>query len=71
MRVLQAVLFILFLPFIPLHWAMCRLSAKPCPKCGEKWMTELLGEWDGEMWGCRTCGHYWETPYASQKPSAT
>jgi hypothetical protein len=49
MRVLQAVLFVLFLPFLPLHWLICRLHAKPCPECGEKWLTELdwttAGRW--------------------------
>jgi len=60
LRVLNVVLFVLFLPFWPLFWVMCRLQAKPCPACGEKWLTELVGEWDGEQWRCARCNHYWE-----------
>ena len=60
LRALYAVLFVLFLPFWPVFWLQCRLSARPCPKCGESWRTELVGEWDCEMWKCRRCEHYWE-----------
>ncbi len=61
--VLDVVLFVLLIPVWPLFWLMCRLDAKPCPKCKSKWETELIGEWDGEMWECHACGYYWETPY--------
>ena len=49
----------LMLPFWPFAYLLARLEAKPCSKCGEKWYTELTGEWDGEDWHCRTCGHHW------------
>lgn len=58
--IVLAPLLLLFLPFYPLFWVMCRLEAKPCPECGEKWFTELVGEWDGEQWRCSRCEHYWE-----------
>jgi hypothetical protein len=64
--VLFPVLFVLFLPFWPVFYLMCRLKAKQCPHCGEKWYTELVGEWDGEDWHCRTCGGYW-TVYLYKK----
>ena len=56
-------LMVVFPPLLLLHWAMCRMWAKPCPNCGERWHTELVGEWQGEDWKCQTCGHYWEVPY--------
>ncbi len=52
---------VLFLPLWPVFYYWCRMTAKPCPKCGEDWYTELVGEWDGEHWKCHTCKHYWET----------
>lgn len=61
MRTICTVLFVLTLPLYPLFWIMCRLQAKKCPRCGEKWFTELVGEWGGEQWRCARCGHYWET----------
>lgn len=63
MRIINAICFVLMLPFWPLFWLLCRLEAKPCPQCASQWRTELVGEWDGEMWKCHACGHYWETPY--------
>lgn len=48
---------------LPLHWLLCRLTAERCPRCASKWRTELFGEWDGEMWDCRACGHYWDVRY--------
>lgn len=45
--------------FFTCHWLQCRLAAEACPRCG----SELTGEWGVEMWRCRACGHYWETPY--------
>lgn len=65
-RIMNVVCFILFIPFWPLFWLMCRLEAKRCPKCASKWRTELVGEWDGEMWKCHACGHCWETPYGAK-----
>jgi len=62
-RIFDWFLFALFLPFWPVFWLDCRVRAKVCPKCLEKWHTELVGEWDGEHWKCRSCGHYWEVPY--------
>lgn len=65
-RLLKAVgfvCFVLFLPIYPIFWLTCRLTAQQCPECGSKWKTELVGEWDGEMWECHSCGHYWEVPY--------
>jgi hypothetical protein len=53
-------LFLLYLPFWPLHWLSCRLTAQRCPKCGSKWRTTLVGEWGGEDWHCAACGHWWE-----------
>jgi hypothetical protein len=44
-----------------LEWLLCRLHAKPCPRCNSQWGTELVGEWDGEQWRCSVCKHYWET----------
>lgn len=55
---------LLMLPLWPLAYVLSRLQAKPCPECGEKWYTELTGEWDGEDWHCRRCGHHWTVPYA-------
>mgnify|MGYP001609615102 CR=1 FL=1 len=52
---------LLFLPLYPLFWLSCRLRAQVCPKCGSKWRTELVGEWDCEMWDCHACGYQWET----------
>lgn len=63
MRLLRFTLFVVCVPLWPVLYVACRLSAKTCPRCGERWFTELTGEWDGEMWECRRCGHYWETPY--------
>lgn len=60
MRVLYAFLFVLFIPFWPVFWLDCRLTARRCPRCDSKWRTELVGEWDGEEWKCHACGHYWE-----------
>lgn len=57
------VLFWLTLPLWPLFYLLCRLQARPCPRCGEKWHTELVGEWDGEDWKCRKCGNIWIVPY--------
>lgn len=51
-----------YLPICCLSYLVSRVEAKPCPKCGEKWYTELVGEWDGEQWKCRTCSHYWNMP---------
>jgi hypothetical protein len=63
--VLMAVAWVLFLPFYPLFFLHCRLIAKPCPKCGEKWATELTGEWDGdEDWHCANCDYCWGVPYS-------
>ena len=42
------------------HWLSCRVTARRCPRCGSKWRTELVGEWDAEQWQCRRCGKYWE-----------
>jgi hypothetical protein len=58
----QAVLFVLMLPFYPLFWLLCRLEAQRCPGCGSKWQTELMGEWDGEDWHCHACGRWWQYP---------
>lgn len=59
-RVFHALLFLLALPILPLHWLYCRLTAEPCPCCGSPWQTECQGEWDGdETWCCNACGHYW------------
>lgn len=44
-------------------WISCRMSARQCPACGEKWLTELVGEWDGEDWHCASCSHYWNRKY--------
>jgi len=46
-------------PLQPLFWLLCRLEAKRCPRCGERWMTELIGEWDGEDWKCHRCTLVW------------
>lgn len=58
---------VLVSPILALNWLLCRLEAKRCPKCGEDWWTTLVGEWDGEMWKCVSCGHCWETPYTCGK----
>jgi hypothetical protein len=72
MRLLQALvfapLFILFLPMWPVFWLYCRLAAEECPACGSKWQTELVGEWDGEMWKCHRCTHYWEIKFRKGEP---
>lgn len=60
---LFAVLFVLTLPLLPLFYLMCRLEAQPCPKCGEEWHTELIGEWGEEDWRCARCRHTWTVPY--------
>lgn len=65
------VCWLLMTPFIPLFYLMCRLEAKPCPACGEKWITELRGEWGCEMWFCRRCGRYWELPYGNSNDGRT
>lgn len=57
------VLFWLTLPLWPSFYLLSRLQAKPCPHCGEKWYTELCGEWGDEDWKCRSCGKYWSVPY--------
>lgn len=57
-RFLGALLLFLFL--VPFTWTFCRLTACVCPRCSSKWRTELLGEWAGEQWKCRSCGKYWE-----------
>lgn len=67
MRWLQMLLFVLCLPLLPALYLYSRMHAKPCPKCGENWYTELVGEWDGEMWKCWNCKHYWELPYNKVK----
>jgi hypothetical protein len=61
LNILFGAMYILMLPFWPLFWLSCRLKAKRCPNCGSKWQTELVGEWDCEMWRCHNCTHYWET----------
>lgn len=66
LRIIERVLMIVMILIPPLwfaFWLTCRLGAKQCPKCGSKWRTELVGEWDGEMWDCHACGHHWETKY--------
>lgn len=63
MRIINTILFWLTLPLYPFFYILCRLEAKECPYCGEKWYTELVGEWDGEDWKCQTCGKYWQLPY--------
>lgn len=60
--IIKVALFVMLLPMLPAFWLMCRFQAKPCPRCGSKWRTELRGEWDCEMWKCHACEHYWETP---------
>lgn len=59
----------LFLPLRPVLWVVCRLTAKPCPACGERYFTSLQGEWVGEEWKCARCGHYWEVPFPWSKSS--
>lgn len=44
-------------------WLTCRFGAETCPNCGEKWFTELVGEWDGEDWKCSKCDQFWVMPY--------
>lgn len=46
---MRLILFIFMIPFWPIFWLDCRLSAKQCPQCQSKWRTELVGEWDGEI----------------------
>lgn len=62
-RFVCGVLWLLMLPAWPLFWLMCRMQAEQCPRCASRWRTTLVGEWDGEQWGCDACGHWWETPY--------
>lgn len=50
---------ILILPLLLPHWVVCRLTAKTCPQCGERWLTELVGEWAGEDWHCLSCNFFW------------
>lgn len=64
--VIEGFLFLLILPFVPLFYVMCRVEAKPCPSCGDKWFTELVGDWDGEDWKCRSCGYFWITKGAKR-----
>lgn len=59
LRILDILLFPLFLPFWPLFWLMCRIEARRCPDCGSEWKTELVGEWDGEDWHCHACNNWW------------
>lgn len=62
--ILTFVVFIMAgIPLLIIHYFICRLKAKECPECGEKWCTELVGEWDCEMWECQKCKHYWEVGY--------
>ena len=49
------------------HWLLCRLTARRCPRCGSRWRTELVGEWETEAWACHACGYYWETPCCASK----
>lgn len=44
------------------HFIYCRIIAKPCPKCGERRLTELVGEWGDEAWHCAVCDYYWHSP---------
>lgn len=47
-----------------LTWLLIRLSAERCPRCGSKWQTEALGEWDGcAAWQCHCCAKYWTVFY--------
>lgn len=66
-RCIMLVLTIVFLPLYPFFWVLCRLTAKPCPACGEKYFTSLQGEWTAEEWKCARCGHFWEVPFAWEK----
>lgn len=46
------------------EWLACRLTAARCPRCGSKWQTENLGEWDGcAAWQCHRCAKYWNVFY--------
>lgn len=56
------VLDVLLAPLWFVHWAVCRLTAKQCPRCGERWHTTLCGEWGGEDWECIRCGYWWHIP---------
>jgi hypothetical protein len=47
---------------VVMHFITCRLTAERCPACGERWWTEVVGEWEGEEWRCAECNHYWEVP---------
>jgi ssDNA-binding Zn-finger/Zn-ribbon topoisomerase 1 len=59
-RLVLAVVTVLLLPALPLHWLACRLTAARCPDCGSGWRTELVGEWGRhEFWHCHRCGHGW------------
>lgn len=41
-------------------WAACRLTARPCPRCGEKWNTGEIERLDeGYQWECFDCGNVW------------
>lgn len=46
-RFVCGVLWLLMLPAWPFFWLMCRLQAEQCPRCGSRWRTTLVGEWDG------------------------
>jgi hypothetical protein len=59
LKVLNALLLILYLPMAPFLWLFCRLTAQRCPTCGSTWRTEMVGEWDGEDWKCHKCGQFW------------
>lgn len=52
------------LSFWLLTWLMCRLTAERCPRCGSKWQTETIGEWDGcAAWQCHGCAKFWNVIY--------
>ena len=60
MRRIWVVLDYLMLPLWPVAYLFARLDAKPCPRCGERWFTELEGDIFGqEDWYCRRCNHRW------------
>lgn len=45
---------------IAIHFVYCRFTANPCPGCGERWFTEVVGEWDGvEERHCGKCNNFW------------
>jgi transposase-like protein len=61
--VVSVLLSIVALPALALFWLSCRLSARPCPRCGARWWCELTGVWDGvEDWLCHSCQMRWSLP---------